>query len=805
MRTQLVSDEELIARVRSGDTDAYGQLFDRHRKSAMTAAVAHIGRKAQAEDVVADSFARVLVAIQAGHGPHVAFRPYLLTTVRHTAVDRGRSAARELPVGAFADDELQFETDDEQVAELERTVAARAYAQLPERWRAVLWYSEIEQMRPAKFGPLMGLTPNAAAALAVRAREGLRDAYVQAHLESEVPDRCRPTVDVLGQYLRGSLCTRDRSRVDEHLDGCGRCGALYAELRDVAGGVRAVIGVLILGGAAAKAFLSSGGPSWLLHVPKPSGKTAIARSGAAATAAVITGFAIGFGGTEPKPAPNFAAERNATSATRVQTPFVSAAPTASSRPIAPTTATTTPGSARPLPTSTATTSVPSSSSPTTIDRQGSTTTATTAPLATLDLSARVDPVGQIVRGRPATLVVTAVASGSGIADDVHVDLSLAGSSTSLTSVNGAGWACTATASTASCSIDQLAALSSRTITVSLAPPTTATGVVVRAEIASSQADANSVDNVVNRTIPAAKSGLAPRFAQEIQGTTLVAGNTILSCDVLAPGCAGAQRFGGGVDELANDAWVMRTIDYDADGSTTNSSSAQLQIPSGSQVAFAGLYWNGDLLQGVGGTRPIATATRTATLIGARGGRSTVSAQRYDMVNSHYQGFADVTGFVATQGSGTYTGANLAVATGRGRSGGWSIVVVIRNSALPLRSIAVFDGLEYVTSAGSANAYIPAYTQANSSASILTGTYDGDRGSHGDICQANGVAIGVSNDYADSSLASGGAISVTGGNGFGMDLDVSHSSTAARAGGVMLRCATNGDRFYVGFASISVDL
>ena len=53
---------------------------------------------------------------------------------------------------------------------------ARAFASLPERWQAVLWHTEIEGARPADVAPLLGLTANSVAALAYRAREGLRQA-----------------------------------------------------------------------------------------------------------------------------------------------------------------------------------------------------------------------------------------------------------------------------------------------------------------------------------------------------------------------------------------------------------------------------------------------------------------------------------------------------------------------------------------------------------------------------------------------------------------------------------------------------
>ncbi len=53
---------------------------------------------------------------------------------------------------------------------------------LPQRWQQVLWYTEIERRPLAQVGSLLGLTPNEVAALAHRARAGLRRAYLAEHV-----------------------------------------------------------------------------------------------------------------------------------------------------------------------------------------------------------------------------------------------------------------------------------------------------------------------------------------------------------------------------------------------------------------------------------------------------------------------------------------------------------------------------------------------------------------------------------------------------------------------------------------------
>ncbi len=60
---------------------------------------------------------------------------------------------------------------------LEHDDVDRAFQALPARWRRVLWQLEVEGRRPRDLADELGMTPNAVAALGMRARAGLRKAY----------------------------------------------------------------------------------------------------------------------------------------------------------------------------------------------------------------------------------------------------------------------------------------------------------------------------------------------------------------------------------------------------------------------------------------------------------------------------------------------------------------------------------------------------------------------------------------------------------------------------------------------------
>jgi len=90
------SDADLITASRSGDAAAYDTLYRRHAPAARTLARQLVRGQAEADDVVAETFAKILDLLRRGGGPEGAFRPYLLTAVRRAAYDRHRAERRQI-------------------------------------------------------------------------------------------------------------------------------------------------------------------------------------------------------------------------------------------------------------------------------------------------------------------------------------------------------------------------------------------------------------------------------------------------------------------------------------------------------------------------------------------------------------------------------------------------------------------------------------------------------------------------------------------------------------------------------------
>jgi trimeric autotransporter adhesin len=176
------------------ETPAFAVLYAEHLPAARRTALALVPVSA-ADDIVHEAFTRVLAAQQAGGGPSGTFRPYLLAAVRNLARDYNAERRRLVPM---PDDPRAVPGAGELVsAREERRMMARAFSSLPRRWQAVLWQTQVEDRRPADLAAACGMTPNAVAQLAVRARYGLALAWQRERGNQERDTGPLPALRVL--------------------------------------------------------------------------------------------------------------------------------------------------------------------------------------------------------------------------------------------------------------------------------------------------------------------------------------------------------------------------------------------------------------------------------------------------------------------------------------------------------------------------------------------------------------------------------------------------------------------------------
>jgi RNA polymerase sigma factor (sigma-70 family) len=234
-------DADLAEDAAAGRAEAFEELYRRHARAAWRAAFAVTGNADDASDAASEAYARVLKALPSSRlrdGAH--FRPYVLAAARDAAIDALRRSGRTCPTDRAEDlDRPVGNGPPEQLVEaVDSDLVARAFRRLPERWQKVLWLTEVEGLSGKEAAPRLGLSPNGVAQLAVRARAGLREGFLRAHLaDGEVRATCRFTVEHLAAYAFASASSRDAAKVDEHLSCCLACRTRLAEVRDVSGRV----------------------------------------------------------------------------------------------------------------------------------------------------------------------------------------------------------------------------------------------------------------------------------------------------------------------------------------------------------------------------------------------------------------------------------------------------------------------------------------------------------------------------------------------------------------------------------------
>ncbi|MGW2426717.1 RNA polymerase sigma factor, partial [Streptomyces sp. NPDC001709] len=256
-------DGALIQRMRGGDDSAYEELYRRHADAVRRYARTCCRDGHTADDLTAEVFARMLQAVRGGSGPEHAVRSYLLTSLRRVAAHWTKSARREQLVDDFAvfaqqasraseaadDGTANLGADVRAMHDAEQSMAMQAFRSLPERWQAVLWHTEVEDESPSEVAVLFGLDANGTRVLASRAREGLKQAYLQAHVSASLAgdQECARYADQLGTYARRKLRIRAERGLRKHLEECAKCRLAAAQIEEVAGGIPGVVPVAVIG------------------------------------------------------------------------------------------------------------------------------------------------------------------------------------------------------------------------------------------------------------------------------------------------------------------------------------------------------------------------------------------------------------------------------------------------------------------------------------------------------------------------------------------------------------------------------
>jgi RNA polymerase sigma factor (sigma-70 family) len=783
-----LSDAELITSSRAGSDAAFAVLYSRHAGSARAAARSLGASRSDVDDLVAEAFTRVLSALQRGAGPEVAFRPYLMTCVRNAWYDKARKDGRVDVPGDVPEDInlalLNVPPDSEDA----RMVAA-AFASLPERWQMVLWHTEVEGRPAAEVGPLLGLAPNAVAALAYRAREGLRQAYLQAHLQLPPPDACRDTITKLGAYVRDGLSARDRRKVDAHLKDCERCTAVLLELQEVSTSLRGVLLPVLLG-VAGTAFLANlgGGGAAVLALLRWRPRTPATQAGVvAATAAAVVAGVVGVAAIN-----NHGDERIAAQGAAVVTTTTVAAPkaTTAAATAPPTVATTaiaaTPGIAptvppvsvlptqaptsaarratastvetappRTTPRSTPTSTSPETTTPpTTAPDTEAPTVPTTAPAplpppALVPLSLTATPVGPAFAGLSATVNVatgvnpTVAGASLGRSLVAQADPELAGPVTIAASVPVLDWGVPGCSPGTTC----LLAAPTSQLTLRLDLKAAKAGDALPISVTATADGAAPATATLDLTTTSAPAGL--RYFTVDHGGLAMAANTVVTCLPEDGRC-----------DVNNNTSELGYVDEGSIPGAIDSSLADLQLPAGATVLSATLRWGGNPA-GASDDSPASLGTVTFAVPG--GAPTEVHADQAPLMapGSAYAASADVTAMIRQlpTPNGTYQVANVKTGTGPGQFGGWTLLVAYHRPEAPLQALAVFDDAGQDGKLSDMKAGVrfalPGFTTPPS-VQVGVVAYEGDLGLFTDRATVGGKTLGTRDNFFRSTIDVGDA-------------------------------------------------
>jgi len=175
------SDEEIIGRVRAGETSLFEILMRRHNQRLYRTARSILGNEIEAEDVMQESYVRAFQHLPQFEG-RARFSTWLTKIVVHEASLRRRRAVRFLALDTAIQsspaDAARARRSDPEVRLLEgemKTLLEGAVDALPPDYRAVFILREIEELDTGEAAETLMVSEEVVRTRLVRARAMLRE------------------------------------------------------------------------------------------------------------------------------------------------------------------------------------------------------------------------------------------------------------------------------------------------------------------------------------------------------------------------------------------------------------------------------------------------------------------------------------------------------------------------------------------------------------------------------------------------------------------------------------------------------
>lgn len=178
------SDAVLVARVRSGEIEAYDTLVRRHLRGAYTVARRLLGNREDAEDLVQDAFIHALDRLDRYDAAR-PFAPWFYRVLTNRALNARKSI--RIRTTAELDDEVVAGGDSParsaERAEL-RAALVVAVAALPERQQTIVQLAEIDGWSSGEIAAALGMADGTVRWHLHEARKALRTALAPLRPET---------------------------------------------------------------------------------------------------------------------------------------------------------------------------------------------------------------------------------------------------------------------------------------------------------------------------------------------------------------------------------------------------------------------------------------------------------------------------------------------------------------------------------------------------------------------------------------------------------------------------------------------
>ncbi len=169
--------KKVVRDAANGNEEAAALLFDTYHPRVFRYALAKLGHPSDAEDVAAETFARLLRDLNRFRWRGAGFEAWLFRIAANLVVDRIRQAGRERVEGDPSALELKDEESPEEsaIAGERRETVARMLERLPPEQKEVLLLRFAGGLDTNEAGAVMGKKANAVRQLQFRGLQGLRE------------------------------------------------------------------------------------------------------------------------------------------------------------------------------------------------------------------------------------------------------------------------------------------------------------------------------------------------------------------------------------------------------------------------------------------------------------------------------------------------------------------------------------------------------------------------------------------------------------------------------------------------------